>query len=171
MNLMEKLHRAVIDSLSHDARVSLSRPKNSDGLWILRIIKPSGYSVEVEWRPFVRGFGIVAGFELEFGTGVHEILGSIQGAVRRIADLYGSESATDPAGPMTLKELRILRGTTQNQLASLLAVTNGLIAQRESGAVGTMQVDTVRQIVEALGGTLDLVVKLPEEQPRCLKLT
>lgn len=170
MNAMEKLDRTVRRALPAEGNVSLSRPKHPDGIWILRVVKPSGFSIEVEWRPSVRGFGLVAGHELEFGTGVHEIFGSAEGVLQHLVDLYRTESATDPSTPVTLKDLRVLCGATQSELASALEVTTGLIAQRETRDLGTMQVDTVRQIVEALGGTLDLIVKWPDQQPRSLKL-
>jgi hypothetical protein len=168
MNPIERLQAEL--QLPRSARFDLSEPKRSDGLWILTIEKSTGYVIEVEWRAR-RGFGIAAGRDLDFGTGVHELLASLDATKRRVAELYRSERETDPSTPISLRDLRVLSGATQSALAGLLAVTNGLVAQRESSPISSMKVQTLVQVVEALGGVLDIVVKLPDREPRTLKLS
>lgn len=60
---------------------------------------------------------------------------------------------------MLLAELRRQSGVTQVQLAKALGVRQPSISKLESQ--DDMQISTLRRIVEALGGELDIVAELP----------
>lgn len=64
---------------------------------------------------------------------------------------------------LTLQELRKVKEKTQVQLAESLNVKQATIAQMEKR--GDMLLSTVRSYVEAMGGTLDLVVQFPGQEP------
>lgn len=60
---------------------------------------------------------------------------------------------------MLLAELRKLAGMTQTELADRLGVNQSTISQLEHQ--DDVQVSTLRRIVEALGGELEITAKLP----------
>jgi len=60
---------------------------------------------------------------------------------------------------MLLPELRRRTGTTQAELARALGIKQPTLSRIESQ--DDMQVSTLSRIVEALGGSLDIVVHLP----------
>jgi len=60
---------------------------------------------------------------------------------------------------LLLSQLRAQSGMTQRQLAALLGIKQPTLAQIERQ--DDIQVSTLRRLVQALGGDLDLVVRLP----------
>lgn len=60
---------------------------------------------------------------------------------------------------MLLSEIRRLAGLTQEQLAESLGVKQPTLSQLESQH--DMQISTLRRIVEALGGELEIIATLP----------
>jgi transcriptional regulator with XRE-family HTH domain len=64
------------------------------------------------------------------------------------------------AEKMTLRDLRKARGLTQERMAELLGVGQDNISRRESQA--DMLLSTLRSYVNAMGGTLDLLVRFPD---------
>ena len=63
-----------------------------------------------------------------------------------------------------LSELRQQSGMSQRQLASALGIKQPTLAQMEKQ--DDIQVSTLRRLVEAVGGSLDLVVRLPQGEFR-----
>jgi len=62
-----------------------------------------------------------------------------------------------------LQELRKLAGFTQNDLAGLLGLPQSNISRLEKNS--DMLLSTLRNYVEAVGGTLHLTVELPDSHP------
>jgi transcriptional regulator with XRE-family HTH domain len=60
---------------------------------------------------------------------------------------------------MLLSEIRRLAGLTQEQLAASLDIKQPTLSQLESQ--NDMQISTLRRIVEALGGELEIIATLP----------
>jgi len=60
---------------------------------------------------------------------------------------------------MLLVELRKLSGMTQAQVAKALGIKQPSLSQLESQ--DDMQISTLRRIVEALGGELEIIATLP----------
>jgi len=60
---------------------------------------------------------------------------------------------------MLLAEVRRLVGLTQEELAKKLGIKQPTLSRLESQ--DDMQVSTLRRLIEALGGTLEIVVHLP----------
>jgi transcriptional regulator with XRE-family HTH domain len=60
---------------------------------------------------------------------------------------------------MLLSEIRKLAGLTQQQLAASLEIKQPTLSQLESQ--DDMQISTLRRIVEALGGELEIIATLP----------
>jgi transcriptional regulator with XRE-family HTH domain len=63
---------------------------------------------------------------------------------------------------MLLTEFRRVAGMTQVKLAKSMGVTQPTLSRLESQ--DDMQLSTLRRIVEALGGELEVIAKLPNEQ-------
>jgi DNA-binding XRE family transcriptional regulator len=60
---------------------------------------------------------------------------------------------------MLLSEVRNLAGLTQTQLAASLDIKQPTLSQLDSQS--DMQISTLRRIVEALGGELEIIATLP----------
>ena len=60
-----------------------------------------------------------------------------------------------------LREARKSARLTQVQLAQAMGVSQNRVSRMENGDLSTMSIDSVRRYVEALGGAIELVAKLP----------
>ena len=75
-------------------------------------------------------------------------------------DLTASKArAQELMSEMVLAELRRHTGMTQAQLAEQLGIRQPSLSKLEGQA--DMQISTLRRLVEALGGELELAVRLP----------
>ena len=68
---------------------------------------------------------------------------------------------------LTLQELRKAKKLTQTQLAEALNVRQATIAQMEKRS--DLMLSTLRSYVEAMGGTLSLMVEFPNRAPVSLE--
>ena len=67
--------------------------------------------------------------------------------------------AKEMVAEMLLAEIRNTVGLTQEQLAASLGIKQPTLSRLESQS--DMQISTLRHLVEALGGQLEIVVHLP----------
>lgn len=74
------------------------------------------------------------------------------------------EAAKAEIEKMLLSELRRQARLTQSELAAGLGIKQPTLSQLESQ--DDMQISTLRRIVTALGGTLDIVARLPSGDVR-----
>jgi len=145
--------------------VSVEEPVSATGIYFLAIAR-DGYVVEVEWQRH-RGFGIAAGRELVFGSGVDEVYGSAESAFERVLGLLETSEATSSEAPVNLIDLRKLRGLLQKDVADSLGISKSGLAQMERpDALTAMQIDTLRKLVASLGGKLVLSARFPEGRER-----
>jgi transcriptional regulator with XRE-family HTH domain len=63
-------------------------------------------------------------------------------------------------GELLLSELRQLAGKSQRQLAETLGIRQPSLSKLENQ--DDMQISTLRRIVQALGGTLEVIAKFPK---------
>jgi transcriptional regulator with XRE-family HTH domain len=63
---------------------------------------------------------------------------------------------------MLLKEVRLVAGLTQDQLADSMGITQSALSRLEGQ--DDMYVSTLQRIVEALGGRLDIIAEMPNGQ-------
>ncbi len=68
-------------------------------------------------------------------------------------------SADDMIKEMVLSEIRALNGLTQAELAKKLGVKPPSLSQMESQK--DMQISTLKKLIEALGGKLELIASMP----------
>ena len=64
---------------------------------------------------------------------------------------------------LTLKNVRQAKALTQTQLAEVLEITQASVAQMEQRS--DLLLSTVRSYLEAMGGTLTLLVEFPDRSP------
>jgi len=76
------------------------------------------------------------------------------------ADAQAQEMMTE----MLLGEIRKLVGLTQEEVARKLGVTQPSLSKLENQ--DDMQITTLRRLIEALGGRLEIVVHLPRGEVR-----
>jgi DNA-binding XRE family transcriptional regulator len=151
-----------------DWTVEIDEPARPDGSWFLALCRSDGFIIEVEWRRH-RGFGIVAGRKLIFGSGVDEIWGSVDGAFDRVAYLVATGEGTSSSETLDLGELRKLRGLLQKDVAERLGISKSGLAQMERPAsLTSMQVDTLRKLIASLGGELVLKAQFPDGRERTI---
>jgi DNA-binding Xre family transcriptional regulator len=170
MNSFDQFARRVQAELatSGDWTVAVDEPVMADGSWFLALSRPDGFSIEVEWHRH-RGFGISAGRELVFGSGVDEVFGSADGAFDRVAYLVATGEGTSTSEALDLGELRKLRGLLQKDVAERLGISKSGLAQMERPAsLTSMQVDTLRKLVAGLGGELVLKAQFPDGGERTI---
>jgi DNA-binding XRE family transcriptional regulator len=168
MSAFDELVEVVRERLASadDIRIVVDKPALPNGFWFLAIIRDDDYVVEVEWQRH-RGFGIVAGRELVFGSGVDEIYGSVQGAVARIVELLETGKATSSETPVGLVDLRKLHGLLQKDVAERLGISKSGLAQMERpDSLASMQIDTLRKLISSIGGELVISAHFPEGQER-----
>ena len=86
-------------------------------------------------------------------------------AERRARIVAGTERLH--AEYLTLQELRKAKDLTQAQVAALLGIRQATVAQMEKRS--DLLLSTLRSYVEAMGGTLSLMVEFPERVPVSLE--
>lgn len=93
-------------------------------------------------------------------TALKDILDGLEPARRkRIED----EAERLHADYLTLQDLRKARELTQTNLAETLGIKQATIAQMEKRS--DLLLSTVRSYVEAMGGSLQLLVEFPDRKP------
>lgn len=60
-----------------------------------------------------------------------------------------------------LREARKACNVTQVQLAKAMGVSQNRVSRMENGELGSMSLDSIRRYIEAIGGSLSIVVTLP----------
>jgi transcriptional regulator with XRE-family HTH domain len=76
------------------------------------------------------------------------------------ADLEASKMMAE----MLLAELRKYMGLTQEELAAALGITQPSLSKLENQ--DDMQISTLRRLIEALGGELEIIAHLPKADVR-----
>jgi DNA-binding XRE family transcriptional regulator len=142
-------------------QVLVEAPLLADGIWFLTLAREDGYLIEIEWQRN-RGFGIAAGKDMVFGSGVDEIYGSPSTTLTRIQHLVetGEDTVNDAA--LELAELRKLRGLLQKDVAERVGISKSGLAQMERPAsLASMQIDTLQRLIAGMGGELVLTARFP----------
>ena len=89
-----------------------------------------------------------------------EFIGSLPNAERAAIAARADELRAEVA---TLKELRALSGKAQTEVARTLGIKQPSVSKIERQT--DLYLSTLRSYVEAIGGELELVVKLPDRAP------
>lgn len=89
-----------------------------------------------------------------------QVMKGLPAARRQKIEQRGAELIAEQ---MTLQELRKDLNLTQEAMADLLAMKQGNVSKVEKRT--DMLISTLREYVEAMGGTLELVARLPGRAP------
>jgi len=154
----------VIHAFLPDVSVDVDAPDPGAPGSTFVTITQSGWKAWVEWRPG-EGFGLSAGVTPGYGEGPDEVLASPAVAARRVVDLAQRGARSVPPAEVFLAELRRSRGLSQKRLAALLGVQQAAISKAERKG-DNMSIQSLREVVEALGGTLELRARFGTEEVR-----
>lgn len=89
-----------------------------------------------------------------------QVMKGLPAARRQKIEQRGAELIAEQ---MTLQELRKELNLTQEAMADLLAMKQGNVSKMEKRT--DLLISTLREYVEAMGGTLELVARLPGRGP------
>ena len=70
---------------------------------------------------------------------------------------------------ITLQHLGEKLGLSQSELAASLELSQREISHLESGQ--SLELNTLRNVVNALGGTMEIIIKLPNKEPIMMNLS
>jgi len=110
------------------------------------------------------GFGLTSLPSEAYGEGADEVYSSIEEAIGRIRVLVGTKGRTAAPREALLAELRSRRRISQEDLARLLGVSQPNVSKLERRQ--DMSVSTLRSLVEALGGQLEIFARFGDEAIR-----
>lgn len=142
------------------ASVTLDQPDTPSASWWLDVAVDS-HSVTVEWKPAV-GFGVSTPTADDYGSGPDEVYPDPETAYRRILELLLSQTRTIP--DLSLSKLRESQQLSQVDLAQRLNVNQGALSRLERR--NDMLLGTLKNLVAAMGGELELLAQFPDRTVR-----
>lgn len=167
MNGIHELERRLKRTFP-DAVLEMSQPARPTGYWFLDVVYQGLYLI-VQWRRG-RPFGLASGnVEAGYGEKPDEVYDDIDDAESRIVALLHSGTTTQPSAERTLRELRTERNLTQVELARRLKVEQPAISRLEHRA-SHLQLNTLREVVQAMRGRLIIQVAFEDGVVRKLRL-
>lgn len=122
-----------------------------------------GYDLVIEWRPG-RGFGLSTPTSDDFGSGPDEVYEDVDSAYERAKALLLSQPPARPPRRATLPEVQEALKRSQAELANLLSINQGTISRLERRK--DVRVGTIRTLVSAMGGELQLLAQFPDRTIR-----
>lgn len=136
---------------------SIDAPFSPDGEWWLDLTFKA-WRTSVAWKRGL-GFGLFTSNEAVYGQRPDEVFADVVKAATRIRQIADHRLAAEDV-TMTLKDVRLLLGQTQQVLADALKTGQAEISRLESR--DDMHVDRFRSYIEALGGKLEVTVTFPD---------
>jgi transcriptional regulator with XRE-family HTH domain len=157
-----ELLREYIKGAHPQATVTLACPLSEDGVWSMDLVC-GDKRLAVEWSR-VTGFGVSSLSDESYGERPDEAFKSLNDVQRRITELLTTNERTVPPLGVLLSRLRELRGNTQEELASKLEVRQATVSGMERR--GDIQFSTLRRVIEALSGSLEIYAVFSEAKYR-----
>jgi DNA-binding XRE family transcriptional regulator len=117
--------------------------------------------VAVEWRQGM-GFGVTSLPTAGQGEAADEVYPSTIELVDRVEELLGGKARTEPPHEAVLRQLRERRRISQEDLARRLGVSQPNVCRLERRV--DMNIRTLRSVVEALGGHLEIVARFDDDE-------
>lgn len=140
------------------ARVVIDEPAREDGNWFLDFAD-GDCLLTIEWRNG-QGFGLSRGGTGGFGEGPDEVYPDEEATFGRIVSLVLSGGVPSPPDAVRLRELRQSRGVSQVDLAATMQKQQAAISKLERRS--NIQINTLRDVVEAMGGRLQVLARFPD---------
>lgn len=162
-NPIERMERSVRARFPA-AELELDPAATRTGGWFLDV-RLAGHHVLVEWR-LDRGFGITSDPELAYGEGADEVFTDEGAAFSRVIELLETRGRTSPA--CGLGDLRKALGLRQEDLAERLGVGQVAVSRMESR--DDVLVSTLRNVVSAMGGQLEVRAVFPDGATREIEI-
>jgi DNA-binding Xre family transcriptional regulator len=148
--------------------MEVDEPAGDRGSWYLGVRRGGETPpVVVEWRPD-RGFGVSTPTDDDYGSGPDEVYPNMRAAYDRVVRLVLSGGRTEPPSAVRLAELRQWLGISQEELAERAGVGQANISRIESR--DDLKISTLARIVEAMGASLSIRVRLPDGSERELEV-
>jgi predicted XRE-type DNA-binding protein len=157
MNPMEKLQKTVRKCFPK-ARCTMDRAAAARGSWFLDI-RLGDYWMNVEWHA-KRGFGLTARTDVVYGEGSDETYPELGAAARRVLWLLEHRSRTAPPLADQLRNIRVRRRLTQEEIAKRLGVKQSSVSKLESRGEN-IGLRKLQELLAAMGGQLSLRVIFP----------
>jgi transcriptional regulator with XRE-family HTH domain len=161
MNPVERL-RDYVRRKHPEASSELTPPLREGGMWSLDI-DWAAKKLAVEWSD-VTGFGVSSINIDNFGERPDETFSTLAEVQGRVTQLLTTAEQTSPPYGISLGRLRERRGVTQQELAHRLEVRQATISGMERR--DDIRLSTLRRIVAALGGALEIFGGFPEARYR-----
>lgn len=161
MNEIECLRDLLADRFP-TASVSLDPPDVPTGNWWLDV-ELDGHHVVVEFRPG-KGFGISTPTADDYGVGPDEIYERATTAYERVKELLLSRTRTRSPVDLPLPKLRESMRMSQSELARRLQINQATLSRMERR--NDMLIGTLRNLVTAMGGNLELLAQFPDRTIR-----
>jgi len=158
MNALETLLQ-VVTKVFPTAKCALDAAADPNGPSFLDI-DLNGYRVVVEWKDG-HGFGLAAGREGSYGEAADEVYPDLGPAVRRVLWLLEHRARTSPPLADQLRNIRLKRKLTQEELAERLGVKQPSVSRLE-GRGETVSIRKLQELFAAMGGQLSLRVVFPD---------
>ena len=142
------------------AKVSVTRsPDPGAPVWL--DIERGAVAVAVEWRNGM-GFGVSSLPTDGYGDGPDEIYADLRQLVRRVVHLFAHSERTAPMSEGALSELREQLRVPQAEVAKRLGITQAAVSKLERRS--DMSIQSLRNLVRALGGHLEIAVRFPDDR-------
>jgi transcriptional regulator with XRE-family HTH domain len=161
MNSIERLHDYIIQA-HPTATAELTPPLHDWGIWSLDVDK-ADKRLAIHWSP-TTGFGVSNANNENFGEGPDEIFDQLEPVQRRVDELLTTTERTSPEASILLSRLRESRGITQQELADRIGVRQATVSGIERR--DDVQLSTLRRVVEALEGVLEIFAAFPDARYR-----
>jgi hypothetical protein len=149
-----------------DASIELDRPRGRSGTWYLDITRRD-HPVIVQWKEGA-GFGVSSSPEHAYGENPDEVYRDEEAAYGRVMSLLLSGMFTSPPESVRLNELRKERGLSQAELADILNKNQGEVSKIERRQ--DVKLSTLRDYVKSVGGTLQVLARLPGGVVRSIEI-
>ncbi|HVC99248.1 MAG TPA: XRE family transcriptional regulator [Pirellulales bacterium] len=158
MNPVQKLAK-VVKKRFPTAKCNLDPAENDAGSWFLDV-GMAGHGLNVEWQP-KRGFGLTARDDAVYGEGADEVYPELGAATRRVLWLLEHKSRTSPPLAAQLRNIRLKRRLTQQEIAKRLGTNQSSVSRLEARGEN-IGLRKLQELIAAMGGQLSLHVVFPE---------
>jgi DNA-binding Xre family transcriptional regulator len=163
MNSLETLAKEIQLEIPA-AKIDIDKPQANSGIWYMDVTL-NDHSVTISWQPD-RLFGLATPESVVYGEKAHELYSERLSAAQRVLQLLRSGQKTSGTRIVKFKDMRPARGVTQQTLAKKLRMEQGSLSKFEKRK--NVQIRTLRKVIDALGGELEIYARFPDESFRVI---
>lgn len=161
MEHVEQIVREIEERIP-GVRTRVERTQSARGpVWV--DVTNGKFGAAVEWRQGM-GFGLTSLPSDGFDEAADETYDSVAELVDRVEELMSGKARTRAPQEAVLRQLREHRRVSQDALARLLGVSQPNVSRLERRV--DMNIRTLRAVVEAIGGRLEITARFGNEAVR-----